>query len=419
MESDHFIRATTASEKVKTSISMLSDRPKVVVFADHLLYPSETFIRAQASALSGFEAVYAGSRRVPGLDLPEEITHIISRGDLVGRIHEGVFKLFGFAPRLTKRLAALHPVLLHAHHGSNGLRALPLANSLGVPLIATFHGSDATVTDLRYDKTAFGHRRYLARKEELQKGGALFLAVSHFIRRKLLEQGFPEEKVEVHYTGVDTKMFRPASTERDPVILFVGRLTERKGAEFAIRAAAQVQKELPETELVVIGDGVLRAGLEQQAKQSLRRYRFLGTRSHEEVGEWMNRASIFCAPSVKMPSGEEEAFGMVYAEAMAMEKPVVAFDSGGISEVVSHGYTGFLAPERDWRALAEYLSLLLKDAALRKRFGVAGRERVIRRFDLEQRTKVLEAIYARVSGIKIPPLESVGFATRSRAASAH
>jgi colanic acid/amylovoran biosynthesis glycosyltransferase len=403
---------------VKTRSSMLGAVPKVIVFCDHLLSCSETFIRAQAWALSEFEPVYAGSRRVPGLDLPMDRTYVISQGDFAGRVHEAAFKLFGFAPRLTKLLRELNSVLLHAHHGANGLRALPLARSLGVAMIVTFHGSDATATDLRGAKAPFGHRRYLARKEELQKGGALFLAVSQFIRRKLLEQGFPEEKVEVHYTGVDTKMFQPASTERDPVILFVGRLVERKGAEFLIRAAAEVQNELPATELVVIGDGPLRADLEKLAKKSLRRYRFLGARSHEEVREWMNRASLFCAPSVKMPSGEEEAFGMVYAEAMAMEKPVVAFDSGGVSEVVSHGQTGFLAPERDWRALAQYLSVLLQDAGLRKRFGVTGRERVIRQFDLEQRTKVLETIYARVSGRKIPAPEAVGLAARSGIASA-
>jgi colanic acid/amylovoran biosynthesis glycosyltransferase len=388
-------------KKVKNEIPSSSALPRVIVFSDHLLYPSETFIRAQAYALSDFEPVFAGSRLVPGLDLPMERTHVISRGDYGGRIQEAAFKLFGVAPRLTRQLSALNPVLLHAHHGPNGLRALPIARSLGIPLLVTFHGSDATVSDFRYHKSNFGHRRYNTRKAELQKGSALFLAVSQFVRRKLLEQGFPEEKVEVHYTGVDIKMFQPASTERDPIILFVGRLVERKGAEFLIQAVAEVQKELPAAELVVVGDGPLRADLEQLAKQSLRRYRFLGVLNHAEVGEWMNRASLFCAPSVKIRSGEEEGFGMVYAEAMAMEKPVVAFDSGGISEVVSHGQTGFLAPERDWRTLAEYLSILMQDAGLRKRFGVAGRERVVRTFDLDQRTKVLETIYARVSGIGI------------------
>jgi colanic acid/amylovoran biosynthesis glycosyltransferase len=373
-------------------------KPKVVVFCDHLLYPSETFIRAQALACSEFEPVFAGSRLVQGLGLPKERTFIISRGDPVGRVHEAAFKLFGVAPRLSRPLAALNPVLLHAHYGSNGLRVLPVARSLGIPLIVTFHGSDATINDLRHDRTAFGHRRYLARKEHLHKGAALFLAVSQFIRRKLLEQGFPEEKVEVHYTGVDTGMFLPAIMKRDPVILFVGRLSERKGAKFLIRAMAQVQNEFPASELVVIGDGELRDGLERQAKESLRRYHFLGTQCHEEVCKWMNRASVFCAPSVRMPSGEEEAFGMVYAEAMAMELPVVAFHSGGVSEVVSHGRTGFLAPERDWGILAEYLAMLLKDAGLRRKFGAAGRQRVTQQFDLRERTRVLETIYARVSG---------------------
>jgi glycosyltransferase involved in cell wall biosynthesis len=383
-----------------------SAKPKVVVFSDHLLYPSETFIRAQAYALSEFEPVFAGSRRVQGLELPKDHTYTISHGDFAGRIREGIFKLFGYAPRrLTKPLGALNPVLLHAHYGANGLRALPLARDLGIPMIVTFHGSDATATDLRNESAPFGHRRYLARRQELRNGGSLFLAVSQFIRRKLLAQGFPDDKVLVHYTGVDTKLFRPGSTESSPLILFVGRLSERKGVEFLIRATAQVQKELPVAELIVIGDGEMRADLEKQAKESLRRYRFLGVRTHEEVRDWMNFASIFCAPSVRLLSGEEEAFGMVNGEAMAMGKPVVAFDSGGISEVVVHGQTGFLASERDWRALAKYLSVLLQDAGLRQKFGVAGRERVIREFDLEKRTRVLEAIYARVSGIRIQDTE--------------
>ena len=89
---------------------------------------------------------------------------------------------------------------------------------------------------------------------------------------------------------------------------------------------------------------------------------------------------------------------MVSAEAQAVGKPVVAFDSGGISEVVRHGRTGFLAPERDWKTLAGYLITLLQSAELRKRFGLAGREWVVRQFDLEQRTRVLEGIYASVSG---------------------
>jgi colanic acid/amylovoran biosynthesis glycosyltransferase len=373
----------------------LPTKPKVIIYSDYLLGASETFIRAQASALSEFEPVYAGSRRIPGLDLSGEQIHILNPNkDLWGRFRELGFKLTGFAPDFVERLATLSAVLLHAHHGPNGLRALPIARNLKIPLIVTFHGSDVTVTDLRYQKATLGFRHYLANKRKLKQSRALFLAVSEFIRHKLLEQDFPAERVLVHYTGVDTKRFQPVSTEANPVILFVGRLEESKGAQFLIRATAEVQRELPAAELVIIGDGSWRAELEREAKQQLRNYRFLGVRGPEEVCEWMNRASLICVPSIRRRSGEEEGFGMVCAEAQAVAKPVVAFDSGGISEVVSDGKTGFLVPECDWQALAERIVVLLRNPELRRRFGLSGREWVLRQFDLEHRTKVLEGIYS-------------------------
>jgi glycosyltransferase involved in cell wall biosynthesis len=373
-------------------------KPKVIIFSDHLLYPSETFIRAQANALSDYEPTFAGTRRVAGLDLREQRVHVINRGNMGGKLRELGFKLFGLAPGLVRELNALKPVLLHAHYGPNGLRVLPLANNLRVPIIVTFHGSDATITDLRYQKTRLGFHFYLAKKEKLRTSGAFFLAVSRFIRNKLLEQGFPEERVIVQYTGVDTKRFQPETTERSPMILFVGRFEESKGAEFAIRAAAEVQNQLPLAELVLIGDGSLRPELEQLARQSLRLYRFLGFLPPDEVREWLNRASVVCVPSIRRRSGEEEAFGMICAEAQAVAKPVVAFQSGGIPEVVCHSNTGYLVPEGDWRGMARYLVQLLQNDELRRRLGQAGRELVLRQFDLEHCTRQLERVYATVIG---------------------
>jgi colanic acid/amylovoran biosynthesis glycosyltransferase len=373
-------------------------QPTLIIFCDHLLYPSETFVRAQAQALQRFTPVYAGSRRVPGLDLPPESTYTVSSGDRNGRVREVLFKLFGIAPDLVERLRALDPVLMHAHFGPDGLRALPLARKLGLPLIITFHGSDATATDVRHVRAPFGHRRYLVQRSVVRRGGTLFIAVSEFIRRKLLEQHFPAEKIRVHYIGVDTKLFSPGRGEQETTVLFVGRLANRKGAEFLIRAMEDVQKEHRDAELVLIGDGPLRGELERRAKRTLRRYRFLGTQSPQVVREWLDRAAVFCAPSITRRSGEAEAFGMVFAEAQAMEKPVVSFATGGISEAVLHGETGFLAPDRDWRTLAQYLSLLLKNADLRRKFGVLGRQRVLRLFDLNTQTSALEKIYEDVLG---------------------
>jgi colanic acid/amylovoran biosynthesis glycosyltransferase len=375
----------------------VASRPTVVIFCDHLLYLSETFIRAQGQALRQFSPAYAGSRRVAGLELPAGSCYTINSGNTAGKIRETVFKLIGKAPDLVRRLHALDPVLLHAHFGPDGLRALPLSRQLGLPLIVTFHGSDATALNPRRSEATFGHRHYLAHRDILQRGASLFLAVSDFIRGKLLEQNVPLEKVIVHYIGVDTRFFSPTGIDTEPIVLFVGRLSERKGPNYLIQAMAEVQRDYPDVELVLIGDGPLRKNLEQQAKASLRKYRFLGAQRPETIREWMDRASVFSASSVRIESGEEEAFGMVFAEAQAMKKPVVAFASGGVVEAVQHGQTGFLAPERDWRKMAEYLALLLRDADLRHRFGVAGRQRVLRLFDLEKQTSVLEKIYTEVA----------------------
>jgi glycosyltransferase involved in cell wall biosynthesis len=264
-------------------------------------------------------------------------------------------------------------------------------------LIASFHGYDATVTSEFAQRSHYTHRMYARKKELLQGEARLFIAVSNFIQRKLLEQGFPSDRTVVHYIGVDTDFFLPhAQVERQPIVLFVARLTEKKGCEYLIRAMARVQKEFPDVELVIIGDGPLRTSLEKLAGTELRRYRFLGVQAPEVIRSWMNRAYVFSVPSVRADSGDSEGFGIVFAEAQAMELPVVSFASGGVPEAVSHGETGLLAPERDWQALAEFLSTLLRDDLLRHQMGKAGRARVLSHFDLKTQTSRLETLYSRV-----------------------
>lgn len=393
---------------------MSSEKPKILIYSDHLLYPSETFILAQASALSQFQPVFAGCRRVTGLDLTAQQVEVLNRtGSTAGKCRELCFKLTGFGPEFIRRLGALNPVLVHAHYGPNGMRALPIAKHLNIPLVVTIHGSDVTITDLRYHKATLGFRHYLATNRRLKESSGLFLAVSEFIRRKLLDQGFPAERVIVHYTGIDTTRFQPSEQEeeRKPLILYVGRLEESKGAEYLVRAAGEVQNQMPEAELVVIGDGSLRPGLELEAKKRLRRYQFIGSRTSQEVRDWMNRASVICVPSITVRSGEEEGFGMVCAEAQAVGKPVVAFASGAIPEIIAHGQTGFLVTERDTQQLAAHLISLLQNPELRKRMGLAGRERVLQKFDLAQRTRILEGIYQREisAAVKEREFATVGY----------
>ncbi|MDA0867843.1 MAG: glycosyltransferase [Cyanobacteria bacterium] len=203
--------------------------------------------------------------------------------------------------------------------------------------------------------------------------------------------------IQVHYIGVDVDQFQADSgILRQPYILFVGRLVEKKGCEYLIRAMAQVQATLPDTELIIIGDGPLRGALEALAVKHLTRYRFEGQQPPNMVKEWMGRSRVLVAPSVTTPQGETEGLPIVILEAMAMGLPVVSSIHAGIPEAIVCGETGFLAAERDEQALSQHMLTLLQHPGLWQRFSTAGRQRVQATFNLETNTHKLEHLYTQV-----------------------
>jgi colanic acid/amylovoran biosynthesis glycosyltransferase len=364
----------------------------VIIFRDRLLSLSETFIRSQVSNLSRFSGVYAGCRRVPGLELTDNPI-VVMANSAMGRAEELMLKATGRCRRLAARLEEYKPVVLHAHFGPDGATALPLARRLRIPLLVTFHGFDANLTDHSFQASRWG-RRYLRRRDTLKHQSAGFLAASEFIAGKLLEQNFPEEKIRVHYIGVDTERFQSDEIFRQSMtVLFVGRLVEKKGCEYLIRAMESVQRELPDAKLVVIGSGPLQPQLESEAKLRLRQYRFLGSQSADEVRDWMRKATLLCVPSIVAASGDAEGLPITLMEAQSSGLPVVAFASAGIPEVLLHGENGFLAAEKDHTALSQQIAVLLQDRVLWKKFSIAGRERITKMFDLKRQTAKLETIY--------------------------
>ncbi len=369
----------------------------VVFLSAKLLPTSETFIRAQSRTLQEFTPYYVGSRRVKGLSLPSEHTFVVNQGGLSGNVSEGVYKLFGIAPKLYSKLRELQPALIHAHFGPCGTLALPLVKKLKLPMIVTFHGTDATMKDEYARKESLSHRIYLHRRERLKRETRLFIAVSEFIKQKLLDQGFPSEKVITHSIGIDTQTFQPDfNVPREPVVLFVGRLTEKKGCSYLIQAMAKVQSQIPDVELVIVGDGELRPQLEEMSAKLLKRYRFEGMQPPEVVRSWMNRAMLLAVPSVTAANGNTEGLPTVAVEAQAMGLPVVGSLHAGIPQAVIHGETGFLTSERDWEGLAEYILRLLQDQMLWQNFSFKGYERMREFFDINKQTRTLEGIYKAV-----------------------
>jgi colanic acid/amylovoran biosynthesis glycosyltransferase len=372
-----------------------SSSETVLIYRDIILPSSETFVVAQSQGLSHYKPFFVGSRSVPGLKVPAEACYLINKGGWLGKGAEVLFKVFDrLCPVQVAALRRVKPLLIHAHFGPDGIQAQTLAKALGIPLIVTFHGYDATTKMEFARRSFFTHRKYARKKHRLFNASAKFVAVSHFIKQKVVEQGFPEEQIQVHYIGIDTSRFQPdLELTREPVVLFVARLVEKKGCDYLLRAMREVQASFPDVEVVIIGDGPLRESLEAQAAKSLKRYRFLGAQPMEVVREWMNRAKVFCVPSITAESGDAEGFGMVFAEAQAMGLPVVSFASGGIPEAVWHGETGLLAPERDVEELTRHLMRLLGDEDLWLSMSRMGQSWVRERFDLTRQTHLLEEIY--------------------------
>ena len=396
-------------------------KPAVIIYRENLLSYSETFVLNQAEALRHFCPYYVGTRRVEdGLAMPPERTLVINNGTPAGRLSELWFKASGLAPRLDKPLHALHPQLIHAHFGSDGIMALPLSRRLGVPLITTFHGFDATMHDEHLLKMpSLRDRRLVTHRPQLIREGAMIIAVSEHIRQQLLAKGFAPERVVRHYNGIDPSVFSPATEEqREPLILFVGRLVEKKGGEYLLRAMQSVQQRNPTAQLIMIGEGQLRGELGTLAEELRINCRFVGRQTPAQVRQWMQRAQVFCLPSVTAENGDTEGLPTVILEALATNLPVVATISAGNPEAVRGEQTGLLVPERDVAALAGALSRLLEDAGLRRRLGRAGLADVRQRFDARRLIGGLEALYQQVIAEASAPARRESKAARSRDTSA-
>jgi colanic acid/amylovoran biosynthesis glycosyltransferase len=376
-------------------------KPRVAIFSTRLLSRSETFIRTQALALRRFEPVFVGLRHCSGLALPADRTIVLNEGGALGLLREQAFKATLSPPRrYVRTIEAAAPRLVHAHFATNAVFALPLARALGAPLLVTLHGYDVSVTDDHWNRSLSPWKRlYPARRRRLLDAGTRFVAVSEFIKRQAIARGFPPDLITVVHIGVDTEAIAVApAPSSEPVVLFVGRLVEKKGCGYLLQAMSAVQRRLPHARTVVIGDGPLREALGQQARALRVNCEFLGAQSHDAVHAWLDRARVVCVPSVVARSGDAEGLPMIVYEAFAHARPVVAFRSAGIPEAVHDGHNGALVDEGDVDGLSERLTTLLMDSRIWEGLSRAARVDARDRFGLGSQTARLEHIYAELTG---------------------
>lgn len=374
---------------------------QVAIYRHNMFKLSEPFIAQQAQRLRRYHPLYLGRLRYGA---PPAGAEAMALQDLAPQMKflPAAWHMLSASPHpFLYLLNGRRPDLIHAHFGVDGYYALPLAAQLGIPLITTFHGFDATLNTAgllanpAWARYALGRHKFAGR-------GNLFIAASQFLRHKLLAQGFPYERIRVHYIGVDAQSISPRShVEEEPFILHVARLEAVKGTETLIRAFAQAAPAYSQARLVIIGDGALRKQLEKLARDSgyAQRIQFLGARPHAEVLSWMRRAAMLAIPSVRTPSGREEGLGMVMLEAAATGIPCIGSRVGGIPEGILEGKSGFLVPEHDPESLASAISTLLANPGLRYSMGAAGRQHIELNFNIARQTALLEHIYDETLGL--------------------
>ena len=361
---------------------------KVLIFTKRVLPLSNTFVAAQGNNLPSFTPVYIGLRsNKGGIDLIDgQATCVQEKYESLPLISRLMLDGFQYlTPKWKTALGELSADIIHAHFGKGGYYCTPIAKRLQLPLITTFHGSDIT----QKDKFSYNKKH----REIVFKQSAKIIAVSKFIENKLLQAGCAPEKIIQHYIGIDTQYFLPKGKKSEqPSVLFVGRLIEQKGCQYLLQAMKIVQKELPDTQLIIAGDGNYREKL-QDLGADLKNVSFIGAQNRAQVKELMSEAWLTCLPSIRMARGNEEGMPTVCMESQAIGTPVVAFNTGGVSEGVEHGLTGLLSPEKDVEQLADNLLSLLRSDSTRAVFAKAGIERTNTLFNIKSQCQILENIY--------------------------
>jgi colanic acid/amylovoran biosynthesis glycosyltransferase len=389
----------------------MPEADKVIIFAERVLPSTQTFIPAQVNLLHNFTPTYAGL-------LPAEKNFDLGRKPIllrpdrsrVSRVVREVYRWTGVGHDYHPRLQELEADLIHAHFAEGGPAALFLSKRFNLPLILHLWGGAELMTDANL-RSKWYEWPFLAHRRSLWKRASAFLCCSAYVRDRAAKAGFPQDKLLVHYAGLDCKAFTPKLTlaEKDPeLVLFVGRLVEYKGCDYLLRAMQIVQRQRPAAHLVVIGDGTARGDLEQLAKSLRIKCQFLGEMKSPGLRTWLEKARVFCGPSVTMADGQSEAFGVVFLEAQSMGVPVVSFRHGGIPETMSEGVTGLLAGERDVQGLASHLLRYLGDEPFWRNSRLQGMQWVRANFDNGVQVAKLEDIYRRtISGFQAQAFEQL------------
>jgi glycosyltransferase involved in cell wall biosynthesis len=325
--------------------------------------------------------------------------------------------------QLTRLIRQERPHVVHTHTSKAGMLGRIAARLAGAPVVVhTPHGHVFHSYEGRLQTQLFVRlERACARTADR------LIALTETERREHLDLGIgrPEQWVTVH-SGVDFEPLEAERSSRDSVraelglppdavvVGSVGRLVPIKGHAYLIEAIARLDIKHPALQVLLIGDGPLRADLIARARSlgigvsnegaAIAPCRPEGAAMHvlglrRDVGRLLAAMDLFVLPSLN------EGMGRVLVEAMAMELPCIASRVSGVPDVVEDGLTGVLVPPRDPQALARAISTLIEHHERAREMGRQGRLKVVPEFSVERMIVKLEAVYRELleaKGISVP-----------------
>ncbi len=274
--------------------------------------------------------------------------------------------------------------LLHAHFAQSGLGVVPAARVRGIPSVVTLHNSDMN-DEFCPHLLSRVNRMILGESEQV-------MAVNRDLAEKARRLGVAAERLTVIGNGVDPEHFSPSEPKGiGSKVLFVGRLVPAKGISYLLEAMPSVVEEVSTAQLVLLGDGPLRAALEREASALgvAERVHFLGARPHSEIRHHLAASDVFVLPSLA------EGLPTALLEAMACAKAVVATGVGGVPELLSSGVNGIVVPPGDCHGLTQAIVSLLSNPNARHQMGQMARETVMQGYTWDQVAAQTVEVYRR------------------------
>ena len=298
------------------------------------------------------------------------------------RVIFGIF-YFAEAVMIGQWMESLKVKHLHVHFANAALTVALIASRIfPIDFSFTMHGPDEF-----YDAPGFFLKEKIA-------AASLVCCIGYFARSQLMRLAPPSDwgKLAVAPLGVDPRIFAARETRQRPAqleLVCVGRLVQAKGQHVLLDAVAGLVRDGRKIRLRLVGDGPDRPSLKQAAQAAGLDaiVIFEGAVNQDEILKIYREADIFVLASFA------EGLPVVLMEAMAMEVPCISTYVAGIPELIRNEVDGILVMPSDDRALAAAIERLMLDPDLRARLGVAGRQRVMEKYDLNSNVARLAQLF--------------------------